>query len=183
MYKLVYIFFSLIYIYACSSGDKSKYYKHRANMPEQRGENITMIYTDSGELRAKLLSPLVEHYNTSNNNPFTLMSKGLLVYFYKEDKTHPNSKLKANHATRFEQKQTIELKNDIEVVNEEGDTLNTEYLLWDEKTRMITSNAFVRIRKKKEILYGVGFESNEDFSKYKIFKIKGTIYRDHAEIE
>lgn len=48
---------------------------------------------------------------------------------------------------------------------------------------MITSNAFVRIKKKREILYGEGFESNDDFSKYKIFKIKGTIYRDRAEIE
>ena len=173
----------LLHLYACSSGDKSKYYKDKPNMPEQRGENITMVYTDSGDLRAKMLSPLVEHYNANKSNPLTLMSKGILVYFYKEDKSHPNSKLKANYATRFEQKQLIELKNDIEVVNEEGDTLNTEYLLWDEKTRMITSNAFVRIKKKKEILYGEGFESNEDFSKYKIFKIKGTIYRDRAEIE
>ena len=105
----------LLYIYACTSGDKSKYYKDKPNMPEQRGENITMVYTDSGELRAKMLSPLVEHYNKNQTNPITLMSKGILVYFYKEDKTRPNSKLKANYATRFEQKQTIELKNDLSI--------------------------------------------------------------------
>ena len=34
---------------------------------------------------------------------------------------------------------------------------------------------FVKITTADEIIFGDGFESNQDFTKYKIFKIRGTI--------
>jgi hypothetical protein len=61
------------------------------------------------------------------------------------------------------------------VINEKGDKLNTEHLMWDKKKRMIYSNAFVKITTADEVIYGDGLEANESFTKYKITKIKGTI--------
>ena len=69
---------------------------------------------------------------------------------------------------------TNEIENVI-VTNEKGDKLNTEHLIWDEKKQKLLSNEDVKITTKDEIIFGKGFEANEDFTKYKIFNIKGTI--------
>ena len=66
-------------------------------------------------------------------------------------------------------------KNDVVVVNQKGEQLNTEKLLWDENTGKIYSDEFVKITTPDEIIMGKGFEANQDFSKYKIFKVTGNI--------
>ena len=66
-------------------------------------------------------------------------------------------------------------RKNVVVVNEKGEQLNTENLVWDEKSEKLLSNEFVKITSKDEIIYGTGFEANQNFSKYKIFNIKGTI--------
>jgi LPS export ABC transporter protein LptC len=60
-------------------------------------------------------------------------------------------------------------------VNSEGDRLNTERLVWDQKTAEITSNAFVKVTRKDEVITGTGLRANQDFSKYRITKISGIV--------
>jgi hypothetical protein len=66
-------------------------------------------------------------------------------------------------------------------VNTKGERLNTEEIIWDEQKKKIYSDKYVTIHTKDEILFGYGFESNEDFSKYKIFKLSGTIRMEDKE--
>ena len=60
-------------------------------------------------------------------------------------------------------------------VSKKNETLNAEELIWDEKNGKIYSDKFVKITTADEIIYGEGFEANEDFTNYKIKNIKGTI--------
>jgi len=91
------------------------------------------------------------------------------------DSMHVKSKLTADYGIRYEREQKMEARKNVVVVNEKGETLNTEHLIWDERTEKLRSNEFVKITTKGEIIMGTGFEANQDFSKYKIFNIKGTI--------
>jgi LPS export ABC transporter protein LptC len=178
-YRSIFLFvllFSIIYV---SCGEK----KHHAARvvtkytPNEKGEDISVTYTDSGYLRAKLFSPLVEHFK--NQKPYMEMKKGMTIYFYNiSDAIKPSSMLKADYAIKYENEQKIIVKNDVVAVNSNNDTLNTELLIWDEFNKKIYSNKAVRIKKKDEILWGNGFESNEDFSEYKIFHLKGTLKRN-----
>jgi len=52
-------------------------------------------------------------------------------------------------------------------------TLNTEELKWNQSTRKIYSDAPVIITSPSEIIFGIGLESNEYLSQYKIFKVTG----------
>lgn len=61
------------------------------------------------------------------------------------------------------------------MVNEKNEKLNTEHLIWNERTKKIYSDDFVKITTPDEIIFGNGFEADQDFSRYKIMKIKGTI--------
>ena len=93
------------------------------------------------------------------------------------------SKLDARYAIHYEQERRWIAKNDVVVVNQKGERLNTEKLMWDENSGKLRSDEFVKITTRGEIIMGTGFEANQDFSKYKIFNIKGTIpinKNDHA---
>jgi hypothetical protein len=69
----------------------------------------------------------------------------------------------------------LEAKGNVVIINEKGEKLNTEHIVWDQKKETINSDVFVKITTNTEILMGDGLESNQSFTKYKILKIRGII--------
>ena len=63
----------------------------------------------------------------------------------------------------------------------EGDTLETEELFWDERREKIYSNKFVVITRPDEVIYGHGFEADQDFSYSRINAIEGRIKVDNPD--
>ena len=94
---------------------------------------------------------------------------------FSTERMEVKSKLTADYGVRYEREQKMEARKNVIVTNEKGDKLNTEHLIWDEKKQKLLSNEDVKITTKDEIIFGKGFEANEDFTKYKIFNLKGTI--------
>ena len=64
--------------------------------------------------------------------------------------------------------------------NVKGDLLETEHLIWNEK-EIVYTEEFVKITTKNEVIYGKGLVSNQDFTKYTIKKISGTIMLTHID--
>ena len=141
-------------------------------LPSESGKNVLIVYSDSARIKMKLNAPKLDHFDGENS--FVEFPKGVNVFFY-NDKNQMESNLKANYAIRYEKTNMIEAKNNVIVINNKGEKLNTEHLFWDEKKEQIFSDVFVKITTKDEIIMGEGLESNQDFSKYKFKKIKGTI--------
>ena len=46
----------------------------------------------------------------------------------------------------------MEARKNVVVVNEKGETLNTEHLIWDERSEKLKSDEFVKITRKDEII-------------------------------
>ena len=143
-------------------------------MPALTGKDVTMLYSDSTVLKIKLLTPQMQKYEKDVKEPVTIMPQGLFVIFY-DEKGKEATTLKADYGVRYELSKKMEVKYNVEVVNVNGEKLNTEHLIWDEQKKKITSDAFVKITTADEILMGEGLESNQSFTKYRIKKIKGTI--------
>ena len=61
------------------------------------------------------------------------------------------------------------------------DRLETEELIWDEATEKVYTNKFVIIRRPGEIIYGHGFEANQDFTFSRIRAIEGRLKSDGME--
>lgn len=145
-----------------------------SKLPVESGKDVKIIFSDSARVKAKLFASQMDRYIKEDNDSYLELPKGVVLDFYdKNMKT--TSSLTANYAIRYEKEKRMEAKNNVVVVNEKGEKLNTEHLIWDEVSKNIYSEAFVRITTGDEIIYGDGFESNEDFSRYKIKNIKGTI--------
>jgi LPS export ABC transporter protein LptC len=131
-------------------------------------------------VKVELTAPVLNRFD--NENPYIEMPKGLRTIFYNE-RMEVNSRMDAKYGIRYERDQRMEARKNVVVINEKGDKLETEHLIWDERTEKLTSDEFVKITTKDEIIFGNGFEANQDFSKYKIFNIKGTISlnNEHAK--
>lgn len=150
-------------------------------LPSQTGKDITMMYSDSSMLKIRLQAPLMQVFDKDVKEKMTLLPKGLLVVFYDEDEKESTT-LKADYGVRYEQSKRMEVKYGVEVVNVNGEKLNTEHLIWDEQTKKIMSDAFVKITTAKEIIMGKGIEANQDFTQYEIKEITGSIKIDDKDL-
>jgi LPS export ABC transporter protein LptC len=143
------------------------------NLPNESAKEAEILYSDSGKVKMKMLARRLNRYSSSEN-PYMELPEGVHIYFY-DDSLNVNSELKADYAIRYERNGKMEAKRSVEVVNIKGEKLNTEHLIWEEEKELIYTEAFVKITTADEVIYGDGLESNQDFTKYKIKNIKGTI--------
>jgi len=141
-------------------------------LPVETGRDVKIMYSDSFQLKAILQAPLMERF--TGDNPHLLMKDGVKLQFYNKNKKVTSS-LTARWAISREQEKIMEAKNNVVVVNEKNEMLNTEHLIWDERTKRIRTDAFAKITTSDEVIFGEGLEANEDFSWYRILKVKGTI--------
>jgi len=140
--------------------------------PVESAVNIKILYSDSSKVKVELTAPLTNHF--IGEKAYLELPKGFKAIFYSEQ-LEVKSQLTADYGIRYEKEQKMEARKNVVAINQNGDQLNTEHLIWDERREKLLSDEFVKITTKDEIIYGSGFEANQDFSKYKIFNIKGTI--------
>jgi len=141
-------------------------------LPIEVSENIKIIYSDSAQLRVIVEAGHLERFQ--GDNPYLEMSNGVYIRFFSGGNV-VESELTSNYAISYQNSDIMEAKEDVVVINQKGETLNTEHLIWEKKTEKIYTEEFVKITTEDEVIFGHGFESNQDFSKYKVKKIKGTI--------
>lgn len=145
---------------------------NKDNLPVDSSKNVETIYSDSAKVVLIVKAPLVNRYE--GDKPYSEMPKGVELYSY-DSLMHVKSKLTANYAISYEKTKMMEAKNNVVVVNERKEQLNTEHLVWDQQKAIIYSDKFVKIKTEKEILWGEGMESDEMFDKWKILKVKGSM--------
>jgi len=170
-----YVFFcTAFFLVSCETDLEKINVVGRSNdAPKEIAENIEVLYSDSGFVKMKLNAPLFEKY-TDERDPYVVFPKGMKTLFYDRTLT-VTSRLSAEYGIRYENSQRMEARKNVEVVNEKGDKLNTEHLIYNPADGKLRSNEFVKITTADEIIYGTGLEANEDFSRYRIFNIKGII--------
>jgi len=141
----------------------------------ENAKGIEVIYSSNAAIKASLQAPTMKHFEGAQ--PYTELPEGVRMFFY-DDSMKVNSQLTAGYGIRLDSKKQMVVHDNVEVINLNGEKLNTEELIWDEKTQRIYSNKFVKITRKDEILYGDGFESNADITNYKIKKLRGIIHQN-----
>lgn len=166
----------LISVSACSDYAK----KNVAKMMQadtliftQEASNVTIEYTDSGNLKARIFAPQLIGYK-KDGNEIVKMPKGIVGNFF-DDSGAIESYLTAEKGISYQTKKITEVSKNVQVMNNKGEKLNTEKLIWDQNKQKIYTDKFVRITTKTEVLTGDGMESSQDFSNWHIIKPKGKI--------
>jgi len=170
--KLLGLLLILAILTSCENDiEKVKLLSTRSVEPVETATNIRVLFSDSAKLQVEMLAPELNHFEAEN--PYIEMPRGLKATFY-DDSMKVKSILTADYGVSYEKDQKMEARKNVVVVNKKGETLNTEHLIWDARKEKLTSDEFVKITTKDEVVYGDGLEANQDFSRYKIFNIKGT---------
>ena len=141
-------------------------------LPVSSTKNIEMLYSDSATLRAKIKAPQRDTY--LGDDEYIEFTKGVDMIFYDKDGIE-SGHMVAKYAISYNKKEQMIARNDVQLWNAEGKRLNTEELIWDQKTGRIHSEKFSKITSPTEVIYGDGFESDQDFSKYRIVNISGIV--------
>jgi LPS export ABC transporter protein LptC len=169
------IFFFCVASLLCSCENdikKVNFLTDKQKFPVESISDAEIFYSDSGNITGRLIAKKLDHY--VGKRPFTLMPKGVHVDFYNKQ-LNPETQLTANYAIKYDDKDVLEAKGNVIIINSNGEKLNTEHIVWNQKKETINSDVFVKITTPKEILLGDGLESNQSFTKYKVLKIRGII--------
>jgi len=142
--------------------------------PEMKALDISVFRSDSATLFFQLFAKEMIQYS-NNKKPYILFPKGFNAKHFDHFPT-PESSIRAEWAKYFVNKKLWWAKNNVIAENSDGEKLFAEELYWDQKKRIIYSDKYVKIQTPKEIIFGDGFEANDDMSQYKIKKVKGTVY-------
>jgi LPS export ABC transporter protein LptC len=165
-----------IIFFSCQNNTKeiAEVTKKDAIFPTDHGKQVEILYTDSGFVRWRLKSPVMNHYTYNVKERYLEMPEGLYLEFF-NDSNKVKTTLKANYGIRYEESKKTEVKYNVIVTNASGEILNTEQLFWDEATRKIYTKEFVKITTKNQELKGKGLVAEEDFSEWEIGDPSGTI--------
>ena len=87
-----------------------------------------------------------------------------------------DANLHSNYAKYLSNEKLWELKGDVKMTNIKGELFETEQLFWDQGLKKIYSNSLVKITQTTSIVRGgMGFESNEQMTKYSFKKASSDI--------
>jgi LPS export ABC transporter protein LptC len=140
-------------------------------LPVETAKNIELFYSDSGRVVIRLLAPRLNRYATED--PYIEFPEGLHLFSY-DSLRNLQSELTANYGVNWEKKKVMEVKDDVVIINHpREETLNTEHVIWDQRSRKIYSEVFVKRTTKDGVLYGQGFDADESLSVWKLRNVSG----------
>jgi len=144
------------------------------SVPVETVKNIEVFYSEQGQVQFVLTSPLL--LNHPGEDEYIDFPQSFKVIMYDSLK-RPKTQLTANYGVKYEQRKLMEAKGNVILLNHlRGERLNTEHLVWDQRKKQIYSDKFVTIHTPDKIIYGDGLESDENFDKWRIIKVKGIFY-------
>ena len=137
------------------------------------GRDVEILYSDSAVVRVKVSGPLL--YNFSDpQNPRQEFPESVKIDFLEPDLS-VRSVLTAKRAIRYQEKGQIIARDSVVMLSIKQEKLETEELIWDEKTAKVYTDKFVKVSQPGEVVYGFGLEAAQDFSYWKIKVPKGRI--------
>lgn len=145
----------------------------RSQLPRMHAINISTVISDSGITRYRINTPQWDVYDKAMN-PYWEFPLG--VHFERfDEQLHVNANIHCDYAKFLENQQIWELKGRVKATNMKGELFETEHLFWDQRMQNIHSDSMITITQATHIITGIGFDSNQEMTRYAIKNIQGVI--------
>ena len=141
------------------------------NADVEVADSVIFTYKEGEYARAIVTGKTVKRFTKTQNK--LEFPDGLLVRFF--DQLKLISILKADYAENNEADQEIKVSGNVYMENSRYERLETQELTWNTKNKKVFTDKQVKIKTLDHIIYGIGFDSDEDFSNYTIRKVTGTV--------
>ena len=88
-----------------------------------------------------------------------------------DKKFKPISTIRCDSAYYNELTKVWSLNGNVRITNVENEVILTNHMFWDQDKHKLYSDSFIHIERASRVIEGYGYESNEDFTTYKINKV------------
>jgi len=135
---------------------------------------VTYMFTDSGKVKNELQSGKVEQFQVADSS-YSLLSKGFSLKFYTKDQEIDGILTAKNGFINGDNSLMI-ARDSVVFVNNIGETLRTEELIWVQDSAQVYTDKFVTIEQADGVIYGKGMVSDQNFTNYRIKEVTGELY-------
>ena len=75
----------------------------------------------------------------------------------------------------------MEVEDQVVFTNAKGEKLETEQLTWDQDSDRVHTDRPGNVTRTNDIIYGQGLDASQDFSRYTIRHITGSLFLDRSD--
>ena len=140
-------------------------------MPVLDGTSVTTLISDSGITRYRIVTDKWLVYDKAKP-PYWEFPQGVYLERF-DEQLNVNAMLRSDYAHYDEPAQIWHLTGNVHAQNLEGEQFDTPELYWNQQTEKVYSDSVIVITRETSIITGIGFESNQEMSKYTIRKPTG----------
>lgn len=142
------------------------------NAPIGVAKEIDLKYTDSGKVKANLISPKMLDFS-NRDFAFTEFPEGVHLDLF--DDNNNKSTVVSDYAVVYDATGLIDLQGHVVLATHEKDTLHAKQLFYDQNREWLFTNEDVTFRKGSDLINGKGFDSDTKFSQAEVLEIDGVI--------
>ncbi len=136
-------------------------------------EGVEILYSDSATVKVRVTGPLMYYY-TGSADLRQEFPQGVQVSFLNR-LGQTTSTLTARYGIRRENMGLIVVRDSVVWESAQGERLTTNELTWDERRQKVYTDHFVVVTRPDEILYGRGFEADQDFRNITMKAVEGRV--------
>lgn len=169
---------SAILLTACGGQQPVEQESEQTIMTEH-SVDLVMVMTENGAKSYRFQTPLMEGYKLAKE-PYMEFREGIDIVTYKgeSDTAQVESHLSANYAIFYEERKLWEVKGNVVAKNPDNQTLYTQQLFWDQKSKRIYSNVDCKVLMGQDYWFGEGFESDEELKNWHFRRYRGRMWVD-----
>jgi LPS export ABC transporter protein LptC len=136
------------------------------------------VFSEKGQKQSRLEASLLQQFNPEGDEDYMLASNGFRMVFF-DTLEREDAHLTANFGKLEEKKKRFTAWGSVVLVNELGEKLETEEIVYLVDSARITSDKQVKITMEGgTVLHGKGLVSNDNFTQYRILQPSGEILLD-----
>ena len=166
----------MLLLFMASCGKENKVVVEVTFDPENtytlRTTDVSSLISDSGITRYRMNAKEWLVFGKAKE-PYSYFPQG--VYVEKFDSLfNVEASVKADTAYYWDKKGLYKLIGHVSILSQEGKKLDTSILYFDQKEDQIYTDEYFELEEGDKIITGIGFKSNQNMTKYKIFNSQGT---------
>ena len=144
------------------------------NQPIGIAEHINLKYTDSGLVKANLISSKMLDYS-NRDFAYSEFPEGINLILFDKDKN--KTVITSNYAIHYSESNLIDLRGNVVLATHKKDTLYTEQLYYNEKLEWIFTDKPFRFRSDIQNALGLHLDSDIDFSNPQIIEMNDSEFQ------
>lgn len=133
--------------------------------------DVSTYISDSGVVRYKIITDEWKVFDRLDPSMWSFEEGIYLEKF--DNELNIDAIIQADTAYYYDKQELWELRGNVHIENEQDEEFDTQLLFWNQQTKRVYSDLYIRIRQQRRIITGIGFTSNQDFTNYTIKQTQG----------